>query len=74
MLAEFDVGGARSTARLKPEQCVPGRIAERNFGTDLKPAQLDRICTKVVPFTELPAQFDDYLKGRVTGRAVVRIA
>ena len=41
---------------------------------DLKPAKLDRICSKVVPFAELPAQFDDYLKGRVIGRAVVKIA
>ena len=24
-------------------------------------------------FDELPAQFDDYIKGRVTGRTVVRI-
>jgi acrylyl-CoA reductase (NADPH) len=41
---------------------------------DLRPAQLDRICTKLVPFAALPGQFDDYLKGRVTGRAVVKIA
>jgi acrylyl-CoA reductase (NADPH) len=41
---------------------------------DLRPGKLDRICTKVVPFAELPAQFDDYIKGRVTGRAVVKIA
>jgi NADPH2:quinone reductase len=48
-------------------------VWERIAG-DLKPAQLDRICAKVVPFAELPAQFDDYLKGRVTGRALVKIA
>jgi NADPH2:quinone reductase len=48
---------------------VWGRIAG-----DLKPAQLDRVCSKVVPFAELPAQFDDYVKGRIIGRAVVRIA
>jgi NADPH2:quinone reductase len=46
----------------------------QRIASDLKPAQLDRICTKVVPFAELPGQFDDYLKGRVTGRAVVKIA
>jgi len=45
----------------------------RRIATDLRPAQLDRICTKVVGFDELPAQFDDYIKGRVTGRTVVRI-
>ena len=43
------------------------------IATDLRPAKLDRICTKVVGFGELPAQFDDYIKGRVTGRTVVRI-
>jgi NADPH2:quinone reductase len=41
---------------------------------DLHPSKLDRICSKVVPFAELPAHFDDYLKGRVIGRAVVKIA
>jgi len=45
----------------------------QRIATDLRPAQLDRICTKVVGFDELPAQFDDYIKGRVTGRTVVRI-
>ncbi len=41
---------------------------------DLRPARLERICTKIVGLEELPAQFDDYLKGRVTGRTVVKIA
>ena len=41
---------------------------------DLRPAGLDRICRKVIPFADLPAQFDDYLQGRVTGRTVVKIA
>jgi acrylyl-CoA reductase (NADPH) len=45
----------------------------QRIATDLRPAKLDRICTKVVGFDELPAQFDDYIQGRVTGRAVVRI-
>jgi acrylyl-CoA reductase (NADPH) len=45
----------------------------QRIATDLRPAQLDRICTKLVSFDELPAQFDDYIKGRVTGRTVVRI-
>jgi NADPH2:quinone reductase len=48
---------------------VWGRIAG-----DLRPAGLDRICTNTVPFADLPAQFDDYLQGRVTGRTVVKIA
>ena len=41
---------------------------------DLHPRHLDRICTKTVGFDELPAQFDDYLQGRVIGRTVVKIA
>jgi NADPH2:quinone reductase len=41
---------------------------------DLRPSRLDRICTKVVDLDALPAQFDDYLKGQVTGRTVVKIA
>jgi len=46
----------------------------KRIATDLRPARLERICTKVVGLDELPAQFDDYLKGRVTGRTVVKIA
>ena len=45
----------------------------KRIATDLRPAQLDRICTKVVGFDELPAQFGDFIEGRVTGRTVVRI-
>jgi len=45
----------------------------QRIATDLRPAKLDRICTKVVGMDELPAQFDDYIQGRVTGRTVVRI-
>jgi NADPH2:quinone reductase len=48
---------------------VWGRLAG-----DLAPRHLDRICTKVVDFDALPAQFDDYLKGLVIGRTVVRIS
>jgi len=35
---------------------------------------LERIADRIVPLADLPAQFDDYLKGRVTGRTVVKIA
>jgi NADPH2:quinone reductase len=45
----------------------------QRIGSDLRPTRLDRICTKVVPFADLPAQFADYLEGRVTGRTVVSI-
>jgi NADPH2:quinone reductase len=44
------------------------------IATDLRPARLDRIASKLVSFDELPAQFDDYIRGRVTGRTVVRIS
>jgi NADPH2:quinone reductase len=46
----------------------------QRLASDLRPARLDRICTKVVPFAELPEQFADYLAGRVVGRTVVRIS
>jgi NADPH2:quinone reductase len=45
----------------------------KRIATDLRPQQLDRIADRIVSFDELPAQFDDYIKGRVTGRTVVRI-
>jgi acrylyl-CoA reductase (NADPH) len=48
-------------------------IWERIAG-DLKPHHLERIVTRTVPFAELPAAFQPYLKGEVTGRALVRIA
>jgi acrylyl-CoA reductase (NADPH) len=44
------------------------------LATDLRPTRLDRIAGRHVTFDELPAQFDDYIKGRVIGRTVVRIA
>jgi NADPH2:quinone reductase len=45
----------------------------KRIATDLRPRHLDRIVTREVPFDELPAAFPMYLKGEVTGRAVVRI-
>jgi NADPH2:quinone reductase len=45
----------------------------RRLAADLRPAKLDRICTRAVGFDELPLQFDDFIQGRVTGRTVVRI-
>ena len=43
------------------------------IGCDLKPAHLDRITTRVLPFAQLPAAFQGYLDGSVVGRTVVRI-
>ncbi len=48
-------------------------VWERIAG-DLHPSKLDRICTRVVSFDELPAQFQDFIEGRITGRIVVKIA
>jgi NADPH2:quinone reductase len=44
------------------------------IASDLRPAKLDRIADRLVTFDELPERFDDYIKGRVTGRTVVRIS
>jgi NADPH2:quinone reductase len=50
------------------------RLAVWNrLATDLRPTKLDRIAGKHVMFDELPAHFDEYIKGRVIGRTVVRI-
>jgi len=46
----------------------------KRIATDLRPAKLDRIAGRLVNFDELPAQFDDYIKGRVTGRTVVKVS
>ena len=49
------------------------RVWQR-LASDLKPRHLDRIVTSEIPLTDLPAAFDAYIDGGVTGRAVVRIA
>jgi acrylyl-CoA reductase (NADPH) len=41
---------------------------------DLRPSRLDRICSRIVALDDLPAQFEDFIKGRVTGRTVVKIS
>jgi NADPH2:quinone reductase len=46
----------------------------RRMATDLRAGALDRVCTRVVTFDELPACFPPYVEGRVVGRTVVRIA
>ncbi|MGE0114530.1 MAG: YhdH/YhfP family quinone oxidoreductase [Steroidobacteraceae bacterium] len=45
----------------------------QRLATDLKPAHLDVIRTRVVELAELPAVFADYLQGRVRGRTVVHV-
>ena len=44
------------------------------LGADLKPRHLDSIATRVIGFDELPGAFEAYVRGEVTGRAVVAIA
>ncbi len=44
------------------------------IGGDLKPRHLDRIGARTISFDDLPAAFDDYIAGKVTGRVVVEIA
>jgi len=43
------------------------------IGGDLRPRHLDTIGGRTIGFDELPAAFQDYLDGRVTGRTVVEI-
>jgi len=43
------------------------------IGGDLKPRHLDRIGHRTIAFDELPAAFDDFIAGKITGRTVVRI-
>ncbi|WP_025772479.1 oxidoreductase [Thioalkalivibrio sp. HK1] len=49
------------------------RIWQR-LASDLKPRHLDRIVTSEIALADLPTAFDAYINGKVTGRAVVRIA
>jgi NADPH2:quinone reductase len=46
----------------------------KRISTDLKPRHLDRIVTRTLTLDELPAAFEDYIAGRITGRTVVRVA
>jgi NADPH2:quinone reductase len=62
--------GINSSATLRDTRLV----VWQRIATDLRPTKLDRIATRQVTFDELPAQFDDYMKGRVTGRTVVKIS
>ncbi len=46
----------------------------RRLASDLRPRHFDRFVTRTIGFDELPKSFDDYIKGRVLGRTVVKIA
>jgi len=62
--------GINSSATLRDTRL----IVWQRIATDLRPSKLDRIATRQVTFDELPAQFDDYMKGRIIGRTVVKIS
>jgi NADPH2:quinone reductase len=46
----------------------------KRIGSDLKPRHLDRIASNTIGFDELPAAFQAFVDGNVTGRTVVEIA
>jgi NADPH:quinone reductase-like Zn-dependent oxidoreductase len=46
----------------------------RRLASDLRPRHFDRFVTRTIGFDELPGAFGDYMKGRVLGRTVVKIA
>jgi NADPH2:quinone reductase len=50
------------------------RAVWRRIGGDLKPAHLDTIGHRTISFDELPAAFQAYIDGTVTGRIVVEIS
>ena len=45
----------------------------KRLASDLRPRHFDKLVTRTIGFDELPAAFDDYIKGRVVGRTVVKI-
>ena len=49
------------------------REAWQRLASDLKPRHLDAIVTRTLSLDELPQAFEPYVKGAVTGRAVVKI-
>jgi len=49
------------------------RAVWARIGGDLKPRHLDRIGHRTIGFDDLPAAFQDYIDGKVTGRTVVNI-
>jgi NADPH2:quinone reductase len=49
------------------------RAVWQRIGTDLKPQHLDTIGHRSIAFGDLPAAFEDYINGTVTGRTVVEM-
>ena len=49
-------------------------VVWKRLASDLRPKHFDKFVTRTIGFDELPGVFDDYIKGRVLGRTVVKIA
>lgn len=49
-------------------------VVWKRLASDLRPKHFDKFVTRTIGFDELPGAFDDYIKGRVLGRTVVKIA
>jgi NADPH2:quinone reductase len=45
----------------------------KRIASDLAPRHLDRIITREIPFDLLAGSFQDYVKGEIVGRTVVRV-
>lgn len=45
----------------------------QRIATDLKPSHLDKIVTNETDFDKLPAEFEQYISGTMTGRTIVTI-
>ncbi len=45
----------------------------KRLASDLRPRHFDKFVTRTIGLDQLPGAFDDYLKGRVLGRTVVKI-
>ena len=45
----------------------------KRIASDLRPRHFDKLVTRTIGFDALPGAFDDYIKGRVVGRTVVKI-
>jgi acrylyl-CoA reductase (NADPH) len=46
----------------------------KRLSSDLRPRHFDKLVTRTIGFDELPGAFDAFIKGRVLGRTVVKIA
>lgn len=69
VLRAINLLGINSSATPRDlRMAVWARIAK-----DLAPRHLDAIVTREIPFDDLPAAFEPYIKGQITGRTLVRI-